>query len=182
MSPQSPFSEWQNFYMIMASAAAALTGLQFVAMALVAEIPMSSPEVAAADADAGTAFSTPSVVHFGLVLLLAAVMVMPWRDVTSASIVVGLLGLCGLFYVVHATKLLARQKSYKPVLEDWILRAVMPFAAYLLLAICSQWERFSIRAAIFGMAFAALSLMFVGIYGAWDNVTYIVSMKRQGKL
>jgi hypothetical protein len=62
-------SEWQNFYMIVGSAAGALTGLQFVVMALMADMPAIDQE-----GKAVAVFSTPSVVNFGVVLLLAAVM------------------------------------------------------------------------------------------------------------
>ena len=35
---ESPLSKWESFYVIVGSSAGALTGLQFVVMALVAEV------------------------------------------------------------------------------------------------------------------------------------------------
>jgi hypothetical protein len=59
---------WENFYVIVGSSAGALIGLQFVVLALIANLPITRGA-----AQAGDAFSTPSVVHFGVVLLLSAV-------------------------------------------------------------------------------------------------------------
>ncbi|MGC2473425.1 MAG: hypothetical protein WA485_03765 [Candidatus Sulfotelmatobacter sp.] len=56
-------SSWANFYVIVGSSAGALIGLQFVVMALVANIPRVSN-----NAQAGDAFATPNVVHFSTVL------------------------------------------------------------------------------------------------------------------
>ena len=58
---------WENFYVIVGSSAGALIGLQFVVMTLVAERAMPSPETT-------NAFATPSVIHFGAVLLLSALL------------------------------------------------------------------------------------------------------------
>ncbi len=66
-------TEWESFYVIVGSAAGALIGLQFVVMTLIADMPGTREE-----ALAGGAFATPSVVHFGAVLLLAAVISAPW--------------------------------------------------------------------------------------------------------
>jgi hypothetical protein len=65
---------------IVGSSAGALIGLQFVVMTLIANMPITS-----GDAHAGDAFSTPSVVHFGVVLLLSAVARAPWNGITAVA-------------------------------------------------------------------------------------------------
>src|SRR5438132_13571032 len=55
----SELTDWNSFYVIVGSSAGALIGLQFVVIALIAETPD-----ARADAQAGAAFSTPSVGAF----------------------------------------------------------------------------------------------------------------------
>ena len=62
---------WDNFYVIVGSAAGALIGLQFVVLTLIANRPPLRA------ADAGAAFATPTVVHFGVVLFLAAIVCVP---------------------------------------------------------------------------------------------------------
>ena len=67
----SELAKWDSFYVIVGSAAGALIGLQFVVAALIAERPPLRA------ADAGAAFATPTIVHFCVVLLLAALAAPP---------------------------------------------------------------------------------------------------------
>ena len=53
---------WENFYVIVGSSAGALIGLQFVVITLIADTP-----IAQGQAQAGDAFATPTIVHFGAV-------------------------------------------------------------------------------------------------------------------
>src|ERR1700746_1961514 len=57
-------TEWDGFYVIVASAAGALIGLQFVVMTLIATQPLKGAEAA------GAAFATPTLVHFSASLLI----------------------------------------------------------------------------------------------------------------
>lgn len=54
---------WQNFFVIVGSSAGALIGLQFVVLSLITGTPTARP-----NAEAGHAFATPTIVHFGTVL------------------------------------------------------------------------------------------------------------------
>lgn len=167
-------SEWQNFYVIVGSAAGALIGLQFVVMALIADMPME-----VAESQAVTAFSTPSIVHFGVVLALAAAMVMPWH---SLHHLVGLWGLAGLFgvgYTAFTGRRLRTQTSYAPVAEDWIFRVVLPALIYVALAAAWWVRHIDTRGALFQVAIVVLALLFIGIHHAWDNATYLVFVKRR---
>lgn len=58
-------SGWENFYVIVGSSAGALIGLQFVLLTLIADRPNRE-----GTEQAGHAFATPNIVHFGAVLLL----------------------------------------------------------------------------------------------------------------
>src|SRR6059058_5687285 len=86
---------WENFYVIVGSSAGALIGLQFVVITLISERPI--PRSAA---QTGGAFATPSVVHFGVVLLLSAIVSAPWDEVTIVAVLWGLLGVGGIVYIV----------------------------------------------------------------------------------
>jgi hypothetical protein len=86
-------SGWENFYVIVGSSARALIGLQFVVITLIADFPVVK------DAErAGGAFATPTIVHFGAVLLLAAILSAPWHGIGPAAVLLGALGLSGLVY------------------------------------------------------------------------------------
>ncbi len=78
------FTGWENFYVIVGSSAGALIGLQFVVITLIANRP-----IAPGQAQAGDAFAMPTIVYFGAVLLLSAVISTPWHGVASAAVLRG---------------------------------------------------------------------------------------------
>lgn len=169
----SPFAAWDNFYVIVGSSAAALIGLQFVVIALVADSRTggSSREVAA--------FGTPTILHFCAVLLLAAILSAPWHGIAKADIALGTCGAAGVVYVLMVIRRARHQMSYTPVLEDWLWHAVFPFVAYSSLLISAILLPRGPEAPLFVIAAAALLLLFIGIHNSWDTVTYIaVELKR----
>jgi hypothetical protein len=93
---------WENFYVIVGSSAGALIGLQFVVLALIAEAP-----IARRDAQAGDAFTTPSVVHFGVVLFLSAIVSALRHGIGKIAILWGLMGFGGMIYSIIVTRALA---------------------------------------------------------------------------
>src|SRR5207245_1777162 len=125
----SSLAAWENFYVIVGSSAAALTGLQFVVMALVAETRRPSSR------ETIDAFGTPTILHFAFVLLLASIVAAPWPTLSSAAIAIGACGLVGVVYVCIVIRRTRRQSGYAPVLdapvlEDWIWHIVLPLAAH----------------------------------------------------
>src|SRR5690242_12666330 len=75
----SELEAWDSFYVIIGSAAGALIGLQFVVVTLVAERP------ALRATEAGAAFATPTIVHFSAVLLVSALIRVPWDSITPLA-------------------------------------------------------------------------------------------------
>lgn len=167
---------WGNFYVIVGSSAGALIGLQFVVMTLIDNQP-----IAGDDAQAGDAFTTPSVVHFGVVLLLSAVGSAPWNGIGTVAVLWGLVGLSGVVYVVRVARRMRLQTTYLPVFEDRLFHVLLPFAAYATLAVSAYAARSHPRSALFFVGAAALLLLFIGIHNAWDTVTYHVFEKRREK-
>lgn len=170
----SALAGWENFYVILGSSAGALIGLQFVVMALVADLPRT-----AAQADAGSAFATPNIVHFGTVLLISAVLCAPWRGLGGVTLVLLILGVCGVLYSSIVARRMRAQTLYHPVFEDWLFYAILPFAGYAILATSAFAARLYVYSPMFGVAAAALLLLFVGIHNAWDAATYHVFVLRQ---
>jgi hypothetical protein len=162
-------SVWENFYAIVGSSAGALIGLQFVVLTLIADRP-----IARGAAQAGHAFGTPTIVHFGAVLLLAGMLSAPWQAITPAAVLWGLLGLSGIVYAAVVVRRMRRQVAYKPAFEDWVFHVLLPFAAYTMLAVAAFATGSHLSGALFGIGAAALLLLFVGIHNAWDAVTYHV--------
>ncbi|HJZ68182.1 MAG TPA: hypothetical protein VKF81_08680 [Blastocatellia bacterium] len=168
----SELTEWSNFYVIVGSSAGALIGLQFVVLTLIASRPaLRAPE-------AGAAFATPSVVHFGVVLLLSGVASAPWHAISAVAVCWGLVGLGGIVYAAVVTRRMRMQTVYRPVFEDWLFHVLLPFAAYAMLAASACIAYLNARRAQFVVGAATLLLLFVGIHNAWDAITYHVFVKR----
>jgi hypothetical protein len=163
----SPIAGWENFYVIVGSSAGALIGLQFVVMTLIATRAIGPGRSQGADA-----FATPTIVHFGTVLLLSAIACAPWQRLLGVAVSYGVLGLLGMLYQLVVIRRVRTQNVYTPVFEDWAFHALLPFVAYATLAASARLSVVHAANAMFGVAAAALLLLFVGIHNAWDAVTY----------
>ena len=165
-------AEWDSFYVIAGSAAGALVGLQFVVMTLIADRPPDGV------AEAGPVFSTPTIVHFGAVLFLSAMLHAPWFAMAVPAAIWGLLGWLGLIYMSRVIRRIRRQKAYKPEFEDWLFHALTPLAAYGVLAGSAFFAVRDAYSALFAVGGAALLLLFTGIHNAWDSIAYHVVVHR----
>jgi len=168
---------WENFYVIIGSSAAALTGLMFVVIALISEVRRSSSGL---EIDA---FGTPTVVHFCAAFLVSAVLSAPWRALASVSVVLVVLGTAGVVYLVIVVRRQHRQTGYQPVLEDWLWHAIFPFISYATIAVAATRLARSPTPALFGVGAASVLLLFIGIHNAWDTVTYMTleRLRRQNE-
>jgi len=159
---------WQTFFFIVGSSGAALIGVQFVVITLIATIRRR------ADAATISAFATPTVVHLGAALIVSALMAAPWQSLAPLSATIATCGLAGLWYGTVVILRARRQTGYKPVWEDWLWYATFPCSAYAALAIAALFLSTGTRLALFTIGAAALALLFIGIHNAWDAVTHIV--------
>jgi hypothetical protein len=166
---------WSNFYLVTASAAAALTGLQFVVQTL-----MTSELIRGfvnTDPEAGiNTFATPTVVHFSLTLLISAVLCAPWTSYSGMRETLFAITIAGFIYQVIVFRRARRQQVYTNTLYDWVWYVTFPFVAYTVLLVsvivgpyAAQWPPFMAAAGV-------LLLLGVGIHNAWDTVTYMTIM------
>lgn len=158
---------WANFYMIVGSSGAALVGIQFIVITLVAELSRR------ASADSIGAFGTPNVAHFGSALVVSCIMSIPWTQVFPLAVALGVCGIGGFFYSVLVIHRARRQTVYEPVSEDWLWYHVFPCTLYAALILAAFLLR-TTTIAPFMIAAVALGLLLIGIHNAWDTVTYIV--------
>ena len=162
-------SNWQNFYMIMGTAAATLTGLMFVATTIIAGIDTHVPT-----ANAGVAaFNTPTVVHFCAVLLLAGILSAPWQAFSSLSILICLFGLGMAFYLIIVMRRMQRMPHYQSTLEDWLWYMVLPLLAHILLIAAAIMLPANPAPSLYMVGAAMAMLLLIGIRNAWDNMTYL---------
>jgi len=165
---------WANFYVIVGSSAGALIGLQFVVITLIADLP-----VRPGTEQAGSAFATPTIIHLGAVLLLAAALTAPWPGMIGVAIVWGILGAAGIVYVVVTARRMRAQSAYKPVFEDWLWHPLLPLLVYLTVIVASVLLHIRPTAPLFEIGACVLLLLFIGIHNSWDTVTYLAIDRRQ---
>jgi hypothetical protein len=160
---------WGNFYVLIGTAAAALMGLMFVV------ITLSSGPRNRRTSDAVGAFSTPTVFHFEVALLIAAILSAPWSVLWIVDLLLGLCGLGGVTYtmiVLRRVLRVLRQSNYNAVLEDWLWYIAFPLVSYIALIVGAMMLPANAALALFVIAAAALLLVFIAIHNAWDVVTY----------
>ena len=169
MGAESPLVAWRSFFVVVGSAGASLTGLQFVVVTLMTESRME-PSSRTLDA-----FATPTVVHFCIALVIAAGLSAPWPSMFGANLLLAACGLYGMGYVVTTVRHARRQKAYKPVAADWIWYAILPAVAHAaLLAAATTLAHHTLRS-LFIVAGVCVSLLLIGIHNAWDAVTYVAT-------
>ena len=159
---------WENFFSIVGTAAATLTGLMFVVITLSTNIGRRR----GFENTLGT-FNTPNIVHFCIALLIAMLLSAPWSGLAIPGLVLGLIGLCGTIYVSIILRRFTRLRNYKPVPEDWAWHVVIPFACYTALFISAIVLLSNPVLAMFFIAAVAVLFLFVGIHNSWDIVTFI---------
>jgi hypothetical protein len=168
----SPLAGWENFYVIVGSAAGGLTGLTFVLIALVRDVLHRD---AKGQRPTGLgAFVTPTIVHFSGILALAAFLSMPHQRVASLSIGFAVAGVAGVAYGGFIAANMPRHGArYVPVLEDWLWNVILPTIAYGCFALMAAliWTR--PNETLYGVAVLSLLLLFIGIRNAWDIAVWM---------
>ncbi|HEY2808571.1 MAG TPA: hypothetical protein VGI91_07230 [Steroidobacteraceae bacterium] len=158
---------WENFYVIVGSSAGGLTGLTFVVIALAADANRVR-------ASGLRAFVTPTIVHFGVVLALAALLSMPHQSILTLSAGFAAIAAFGLIWsAVISINMPKHGTEYSPVIEDWIWNVILPGLVYVLVLAMSYVIWHHLAGALYGMAAAALALLFIGIHNAWDIAVWM---------
>jgi hypothetical protein len=164
---------WDNFYVILGSAAAALIGLTFVVIALLADARRAS--------SAGVqGYITPTIVHFGCVLVVALYLSVPAHTRLSLSIGLAIGGIGTLIYSAAITYNVRRfAEQYAPVLEDWVWHVILPTMSYaaLLGAAFLLWYR--LQLSLYGVAAALTLLLVIGIHNALDVAVSVTVNRRK---
>ena len=165
---------WENFYVIIGSSAGGLTGLTFVVIALIRDVARAAVQ----PTGVGT-FVTPTIVHFGGVLALAAFMNMPHQRLSSLSAGFAVAGLAGVIYggfiaLEHATSGRHLRSSARGLdLERDPADARLRLSARLAVLIW-RWP----TQAMYAVAALSLVMLFIGIRNAWDIAVWMTLQRR----
>lgn len=184
MTPVSelPFlNNWQNFYMLMGQASATLMGLMFVVITLIGGIESYLPTLR----EGISAFNTPTVVHFGVVLLLAVILSAPWSALSNLGLVLSLLGLAVVVYLIIVVRRMRHVPDYPTPLKDWLWYMVFPLGAYIAVIVAAIALATDPSLALSIISLAMVVLLFLGVHNAWDLVVFILiersRFKKPGK-
>src|ERR1051325_10467343 len=161
-------TEWESFYVITGSSGAALTGLMFVVITLATERMPSTQR----SSTGMSIYSTPTLVHFSVVLMIAALMTIPHQTFVTLAAGLGLAAGIGVAYTVANVVRMRRLTLYTPVAEDWIFHGILPVTAYLSLLASAIVIGTGNDSAFFVIAAIVLLLLFIGIHNAWDVALY----------
>jgi hypothetical protein len=161
-------TEWESFYLLVGSAAAALIGLLFIVATLTAGIDRSSIE-------RGTQFyMTPIVFHLGVILVLSSIALAPLLTPTAFGVLCGLAALAGIARSAQVFRGIRNTPADPPT--DWSDKwyyGAGPMLAYVALAPISVAFIMRRQWAEAGVAAVAVVLLLLGIRNAWDLVTYL---------
>jgi hypothetical protein len=163
-------ADWETFYVITGSSGAALTGLMFVVIALAAErVPIST---ASGPTVEFSAFATPTLIHFGAVLLVASLMSIPHQTRLSVGMALAVTGVLGLTYTTISIRRMRRSVRYEPVAEDWLWYAVLPLIAYVAMIVAAGLLTVTVELPLDIVGAVVVLLLFTGIHNAWDVALY----------
>ena len=163
---------WHEFYLLVGTSAAALTGLMFVVISI-------SPETIAERPKAGVrAFVTPTMVFFTTALGVSALMLVPHLAPVPLAALLALTSVAGIAYLLWAQGQY-HLRAQKLDAEDWVFFIGLPFLSYVLLlaAAVAIWRGSALGAPM--LAFATLLLLVVGIHNAWDLVIWLAQQRRK---
>ncbi|HLZ98478.1 MAG TPA: hypothetical protein VKP66_11135 [Steroidobacteraceae bacterium] len=165
---------WDNFFVITGSSAAALAGLTFIVITLVAQssgVKQNGLKV----------FITPTIVHFTVVLGFSAFLSMPHHTPLSLCVSLAVAGVLGLIYIATiAAGIRGMTSTYVPVHEDWVWNVIFPAGAYgtWLAAAVSIWR--APHASLYAVAAMLVLLMLIGIHNAWDIAVWNSTRSERG--
>lgn len=159
---------WENFYVITGSAAAGLTGLTFVVIALASDANMVR-------LSGLRAFITPIVIHFGSVLWIASILSIPGHTALSLAISMAITGLGLTLYSVATIYRMCTIESYSPAIEDWIFNASLPLICSLALLVAGALLLQHAVWAFYIIGVVTLAMLFIGVHNAWDLAVWITA-------
>jgi hypothetical protein len=168
-------TDWQSFYVLVGSSAAALTGLTFIVITIAADNGDIAGS-ASARLSGLRVFITPTAVHFGSALWLSALMSVPGQTVLPLELLLAATGVAGLIYcAILLRRMFGSLSNYRPFASDWIWNAALPLAAYSALTAVGLILPHRPAASLYGVGAVVVLLLFIGIHNAWDVVVWMTT-------
>ncbi|HXS28346.1 MAG TPA: hypothetical protein VN730_11830 [Steroidobacteraceae bacterium] len=170
-----PLAAWTNFYVIVGTSAGALTGLTFVVITMTGD-PGLRADSAAMRLTGLRAFITPTAVHFGSALWLAALLCVPGHTALSGALCIGATSIAGVIYSARVLYLITLIRAdYRPFIADWVWNVGLPGCAYLSLFVAALVMPPFPTQSLYVIAGATFLLLAIGIHNAWDVVVWFTT-------
>lgn len=166
--PAPMFEGWQDYFLLVGSAAAALIGLLFVVVTLTIGRDLSTIE------RGQKLYMTPIVFQLGGTLLLSGVALAPPVTQAFLGLACLIVGLIGLLSGVWITKGVSKAAPDSTTSFDTLWYGIVPTVAYgfllatsgLLLARLGEWT-------LNAFAMMLMAQLLISMHNAWDLVTYL---------
>jgi len=161
---------WQNFFILIGTAAATLIGAMFVVVSIGIGI------LSRTRAGAIRVFLTTTVIHLSTVFFGCALTMVPVLAPRWQATIAGLAGLAGIGYSIHVIWGFGQHRG--TVLSDWFWYAVFPLAAYAVLAAAAALGLYDTTEGLNVFAAVLTLLLIAGIRNAWDMLVFLVTSSR----
>jgi hypothetical protein len=163
------FHDWENYYLLIGSAAGALIGLMFVVTTLTAGLDASRVSRGA------KVYITPIVFHFTVVLIVSAISAVPEIPLPAVGVLLAPCAAIGIVYSAATTARLSHTRwEDPPGRSDKWFYGILPTIAYLGLAGAASAVWLAPKIASYTVGATMLVLLLIGIRNAWDLATSIV--------
>jgi hypothetical protein len=168
---------WQNFYLLVGTAAATLVGLMFVAVTFGASLVTEETSPTA------RAFLDPPFTHFVQILFIACLVMIPSMGPRLFGSVLLLIGVLRLATTVrvhgHMKRVQQRQNDLE--LSDWLSGIVFPVMCHVLLSVSGVafFEHYAV--AFDGLAIVTLAILLIGVLGAWELLVWMAIARSRSK-
>ena len=155
--------DWQTFYFMIGTASATLIGLMFVAMSLAADLPAARNSM-----DINT-YVAPILIHFGKVLAVSLVMLVPTFRLTALGITLLVIGLVSAAYSCWVGWQFARHRGVGNITPgDWQWHIFFPIIGDVLVMVMAVWLLSGSLDALDLLAAALGILLLVSVRNTWD--------------
>jgi hypothetical protein len=167
-----PLDRWANFYVVTSAAAATLVGLLFVVITLAAEGAGTSEK------NRIRLYLTPTVVDFGSVLSLAAVLTIPTQSRLSATICCCFAGAAGILFTLSAQVGSRRHRFHERI--DVVQYVILPAVAFGMFIAGGAMLGSAPQRGLTLVAAGMLGLIVLALRNSWAIAVFIVA-SRNGK-
>jgi hypothetical protein len=170
VSAATLLAPWQNFFILLGTAAATLIGAMFVVVSIGIGFLSRDRSMAI------RVFLSTTVVHLSTVLFGSLLTMVPVLAPRWQAVVAGIAGLVGVGYSLHV--IWGFRQHPGTVLSDWFWYAIFPLAAYATLSIAAVTGLYDNAEGLYVFAALLTALLVAGIRNGWDMLVWLVTSSR----